>query len=397
MHIFINALAASAGGGLTYIRNVLPRLEAQNDVRTTLLVGEPLRHEFTESPQITVLNESYNGGAGRRFWYEQRKLPRLIRRSGADVLLSTGNFSLFRSPVSQILLSRNALYLSADFMRDVRERGDYRLWIDTKIKGAFARWSVQHADYTVAPSKIFARDLENWAGKNLAFIHHGFDREAFFSESAHLPERVQRQLDATQGSVRVLYVSHYNYYRNFETLIRAIAILKRELHPSTIRLILTCKLASKENPGSYQADTAAELVRHLKLSDEVVELGAVPYRALHFLYRTCDVYASPAYAETFAHPLVEAMASGLPVVASDLAVHHEISGEAALYFPRFSPEILANQIIQVVQSDKQRAKMREAGLSRSRDFSWDKHVEALLLVARSLTDSIPAKAQPETM
>ena len=58
MHIFINALAASAGGGLTYIRNVLPRLEAQNDVRTTLLVGEPLRHEFTESPQITVLNLS---------------------------------------------------------------------------------------------------------------------------------------------------------------------------------------------------------------------------------------------------------------------------------------------------------------------------------------------------
>ena len=71
------------------------------------------------------------------------------------------------------------------------------------------------------------------------------------------------------------------------------------------------------------------------LRNEVVELGAVPYGALHHLYRSCDVYATPAYAETFAHPLVEAMASGLPVIASDLAVHREICGEAAHVFPAF--------------------------------------------------------------
>jgi len=47
----------------------------------------------------------------------------------------------------------------------------------------------------------------------------------------------------------------------------------------------------------------------------------------------------PAYAETFAHPLVEAMASGLPVIASDLAVHREICGGGrGCIFPRFAPE-----------------------------------------------------------
>jgi len=113
-------------------------------------------------------------------------------------------------------------------------------------------------------------------------------------------------------------------------------------------------------------------------------LGAVSYAALHHLYRSCDVYATPAYAETFAHPLVEAMASGLPVIASDLPVHREICGEAALYFPRFAPEMLAERIIQVSQSAEQRATMREMGLSRSRDFSWDRHVDELLVLARRL-------------
>ena len=99
---------------------------------------------------------------------------------------------------------------------------------------------------------------------------------------------------------------------------------------------------------------------------------------------------TPAYAETFAHPLVEAMASGLPVIASDLAVHREICGEAALYFPRFSPEILADLAMQALQSTEQAAAMRELGLLRSRDFSWDKHVEELLRLARRLAEKSSA-------
>ncbi len=384
IHIFINALSASAGGGLTYVRNVLPRLAGQERVRTTLLVSGILRGEISESAQVRVLSEPPSDGSGRRFWYEQRHLPRMIRNSGADMLLSTGNFALYRSPVPQILLSRNALYTSADFLRDVMQRGDYRLWIDTEIKGVAARWSVKVADCTVAPSATFADELRDWTGKEVLSIHHGFDHDAFSRERAPLCQAVQRRLAAAQGAVRVLFVSHYNYYRNFETLIRAIAIVKKMLHPRDVRLILTCKLSSKDNPGIYQADRVADLVRQLNLREEVVELGAVPYAALHHLYRSCDVYATPAYAETFAHPLVEAMSSGLPVIASDLAVHREICGDAARYFPRFEPEILAQRIKQLCESPEQRAEMREMGIVRSRDFSWDKHVEQLLFLARSL-------------
>ena len=384
IHLFINALAASAGGGLTYVRNVLPCLAMRDDVRTTLLVGGQLRGEITESARVVRLQADCPTGSARRFWYEQRKLPDLIRSSGADVLLSTGNFALYPSPVPQILLSRNALYTSSDFLRDLRDRGDYRLWLDTSVKATLARWSVHAADCTVAPSEAFARDLRQWTGKYVVCIHHGFNPEAFFGEQAPLPQDVQKRLTAAEGSLHLLFVSHYNYYRNFETLIRSIALLKKNLHPRTVRLILTCKLNSADNPGDYRADTAAELVRQLKLDEEVVELGALSYPLLHHLYRACDLYVTPAYAETFAHPLVEAMASGLPVIASDLAVHREICGEAALYFPRFSPDLLAERIMQAARSTQQAASMREMGIVRSRDFNWDKHVDELLQLARRL-------------
>jgi glycosyltransferase involved in cell wall biosynthesis len=384
IHLFINALAASAGGGLTYIRNVLPRIALRDDVRTTLLVGGQLRNEITDSTRVTLLQADCPSNSARRFWYEQRNLPDMIRRSGANVLLSTGNFALYRSPVPQILLSRNALYTSSDFRRDLRDRGDYRLWLDNEAKSTLARWSVRAADCAVAPSEAFASDLRRWTGNNVICIHHGFDHAAFFREKTPLPQNMKDQLAATEGSLRLLFVSHYNYYRNFETLIRGVALLKKNLHPRTVRLILTCKLNSKDNPGDYRADAAAELVRQLRLGDEVVELGAVPYPLLHHLYRACNLYVTPAYAETFAHPLVEAMASGLPVIASDLAVHREICEDAALYFPRFSPELLAERVMQASRSEAQSTSMREKGIVRSQDFSWDRHVDELLVSARRL-------------
>lgn len=385
IHLFINALSASAGGGLTYIRNVVPQLAIRDDVRATVLVGDALRNEILESDRITVVKERFHSGASSRFWREQRTLPKAIRQSGADVLLCPGNFALFRSPVPQILLSRNALYTSPDFLRDVRERGDYRLWIDTKIKGALARWSVLWAERTVAPSEAFAGQLRRWTGKDIQCIHHGFDFNSFFGESAPLPQNMKDQLTSAAGAVKILFVSHYNYYRNFETIIRAVALVKKRLPKRKVRLILTCKLISQENPGSYQAETAAALVRSLKLAEDIVQLGAVPYSLLHHLYESCDFYVTPAYAETFAHPLVEAMASGLPVIASDLPLHREICGEAGMYFPRFSAEALAERITQLSDSETKRTRMRDMGLIRCREFSWSKHVEALLKLARHLS------------
>src|SRR5579862_5268890 len=145
IRLFVNALAASAGGGLTYVRNLIPELERRSDVSITVLLPAALRAEFAPSANVDFCECTSKRGFGR-YWSEQTLLPRLITKSGANILLSTGNFALWRSPVPQILLSRNALYLSQDFYRDLRQRRDLRLWLDTRIKGALARRSIRTAD-----------------------------------------------------------------------------------------------------------------------------------------------------------------------------------------------------------------------------------------------------------
>lgn len=384
MHVFINSLAASAGGGLTYIRHVVPLLASQPDLRITIALGRDLRQEFCGLPNIEFVEMEMP--ALRRFWYEQSRLPALIRQCGADLLLSAGNFALRNSPVPQILLSRNSVYTSSDYYRDLRARHEYRLWVDTHLRGWLAKKSVQWADVTVAPSKAFASELRQWTGMPIQAVYHGFDAAAFTRSSRPLSPEVEQKLQSSDASLKLLFVSHYNYYRNFETLLRALPLL-RERVGRPVKLLLTCKLVSEETPGAYRPESAAKLARTLGILEMVVELGAVSYDQLHRVYRRADIYVTPAYTETFAHPLVEAMASGLPVVASDLAVHREICEEAAVYFPHFSPDALAKAVMQVANSPDSVKRMSAAGLKRSGEFSWKRHVGEILEIADALIAS----------
>jgi glycosyltransferase involved in cell wall biosynthesis len=382
IHLFLNGLGASAGAGLTYLYNVVPQLSALPEVRTTLAVQAELRDGFGNFPNIDLADGHPPAGTARRFWYEQRTLPGMIRASGADVLVSAGNFALRKSPVPQILLSGNSLYTSRDFYRDLRSRSEYGMWADTRIKGVFAKRSIDWAERTVAPSRAYAEELRRWTGKEVLAIHHGFDREVFFADQTGLPDAVEAKLEAADGCLKLLFVSHYNYYRNFETLLRAIPLLRAGLAGRKVRLFLTCELRAEANPGAYDPRRAAGLIQELGIREEVVELGAVPYRKLHHLYEACDVYVTPAYTETFAHPLVEAMASKLPIAAADLPVHREVCGDAARYFPRFSPEKLAETVAAIAASKQMAGQMIAA--ERSAEFSWRAHVGRLLEVAKSI-------------
>lgn len=383
IHLFINALGASAGGGLTYLRNVIPLLARHDEVRVTLAAGPKLRQEL-QFANVEFL--SLELSPVRRFWFEQSILGESIRRAGADVLLSTGNFALRKSPVPQILLSRNSIYTSAEYLRDLMRRHEYRAWADTQLRSLVAKSSIQWADVTVAPSEAFAAELRGWTGVNVVAIHHGFDRHVFVQDATRLSGEVEAKLRSAEGALKLLLVSHYNYYRNFETLIRALPLLREQIADRPVRLLLTCQLAARKNPGVYRPDSAAALVKRLGVSDMVVELGSIPYQQLHQVYARADLYVTSAYTETFAHPLVEAMSSRLPVIASDIPVHREICGDVAVYFDRFSAESLADAVARTTKSPGM-ASMGIQGSSRANEFSWNVHVEKILALARKLMSS----------
>jgi glycosyltransferase involved in cell wall biosynthesis len=162
--------------------------------------------------------------------------------------------------------------------------------------------------------------------------------------------------------------------------LAALPLIKESLDVP-VRLILTTDLKRGKNYGGYKTDKVAAMIEALEISDCLTMLGAVEYNQLANVYRAADVFVCPSYAESFGHPMLEAMAHGLPVVAANLPVHREVCAGAAVYFAVFDERQLASQVIRVIQDRQLSDKLVKAGKTRAKEFSWDAHVTNLMQLA----------------
>ncbi|MBI1763080.1 MAG: glycosyltransferase family 4 protein [Acidobacteria bacterium] len=389
-NVLLNALASTAGGGLTYLRNVLPRLSHSHEHQYYVLTPPEQSENYRRlaGPCLKIEKVSVSSGTWARIWWEQTRLRDFIETWQIDVLVSLGNFALLTSAIPQILFNRNALYFSPEFARDLQARGEYSAWLNHQVKSWLARLSIKTADINVAPSAALLNQLQALLGSQppqFAVLPFGFDQQQFTADSQPLAAQITDKLNFQPNCRRLLYVSHYNYFRNFETLLRALPELKRTLRERAglqLQLVLTTELKQGAIYGGYDASAASSLIDQLGVRADIAMLGGVPYEQLHQLYQLCDAYVCPSYAESFGHPLVEAMASGLPVATADLPVHQEICGTAALYFDVFDARALAEQCTRLLTDIRLCAVLVERGRRRAQEFSWDKHCQQLTALIR---------------
>lgn len=390
-NVLVNALASTAGGGRTWLTNVLPRLEqiAGNEIDWTVLVPPSAVNEYQPltSARLKISTANFRGGAAGRWWWEQNQLRHLIHKEEIALLVSVGNFALWRSPIPQILFNRSDLNFSPEFQADLARRQEWGMWCGQIAKSWLAQQSIREATINVVPTQAFGERIRQAIGQpNLRYevLMFGFDVELFRSEKELAVDEI-RKLSAERDAWRLLYVSHYNYFRNFETLLRALPAMSQMAEETTgrrVELVLTTKIVHGVTDGGYDSTSAAILIKELDLGRHLRMIGAIPYRQLHHLYSICDLFVCPSYAESFGHPLLEAMACGLPLATADLPVHREVCAGAAATFDPFDPGDVARCCAELLADPTRREKMRSAGLARAGDFSWEQHVTELIELVR---------------
>lgn len=176
--------------------------------------------------------------------------------------------------------------------------------------------------------------------------------------------------------VDLLHVGSTIPRKRIDVLLQVFAAVRKEV-PSA-RLLRV---------GGPFTPAQARLASQLDLTQSIMVLPHIERELLAAIYRRAAVLLLPSEREGFGLPLVEALACGTPVVASDLPVLHEVGGDAALYCPIDNIALWAETVVQLLLERQQPQKKSErsaAGIAQATGFSWAAYTNKMVEVYRQL-------------
>ena len=240
------------------------------------------------------------------------------------------------------------------------------------------RWAVNRCDAISADSNATKADLThllNVPPEKITVIHLGL--EAAFSPAPPSGEsdvERLRRLGLTSGYV--LFVGTFEPRKNVPGLLRAYAALRRRW-PGAPNLVLAGR-------QGWLFDSVVALIRELQLGSCTHFLSEVAETDLPALYRQAKAFVLPSYYEGFGFTLLEAMGCGTPAVAANRASLPEIAGEAALLVEPDDAESIADALYRALTDEALSGTLRERGLARAAQFSWERTVQATLDLYRQV-------------
>ena len=354
----------------TYIRNLLRQL-ARLDRQTEFVVFcrpadcaslESLGENFRVVPETT---SNYSIA-------EQIRIPLALRREGV---------TLFHAPhyVLPPLVTCRSIVTIHDCIHLM-----FPQYLPSPVALTYARISIalaaRRATRVLTVSESSKRDilrLVDVPADKIDVIYNAYD-ERFGVEPRD--EDVVRVRERYQlHDEFVLYAGNVKPHKNLERLIEAFDLVrKRGL--DHLKLVLIGDEISK-----YAALRRA--VHSHQLHKYVRFLGYLPEETLAVMYRLAGVFVFPSLYEGFGLPPLEAMASGTPVVVSNVSSLPEVAGDAALLVDPYDPQSIAGGIERVLCDETLRLELRAKGLIRAKQFSWESSVRRVREIYRQAVEA----------
>jgi glycosyltransferase involved in cell wall biosynthesis len=145
--------------------------------------------------------------------------------------------------------------------------------------------------------------------------------------------------------------------------------------------------------ASGHAQPVMHRAQSLACAERLHFLSGLDEPTIQAVYRGADVFIFPTLSEGFGLPPLQAMACGVPVIASDLPVMREVLGDAAYYVDPYSIGDITRSLMTVTSDDSIRRGLSEAGPRRAANFTWEATARQTLEVYRSV---VKASRSPAT-
>ncbi|MBW2964677.1 glycosyltransferase family 4 protein [Candidatus Woesearchaeota archaeon] len=276
-----------------------------------------------------------------------------------DILhLPHPSFPFLKRPKAKVVVTVHDLIpLIHPSMHNARRRFYFRYLLPGYLK---------KADAIIAVSESTRKDLMkilNIPSKKIHVVHNGIDLSQF------RPSKTKQDY--------ILYMGTLEPRKNIEGLLKAFAIIR---HNGFDHKLIIAGKKGWDYKGIFR------LIRKLKLENHVVYKGYSRGRERQELYRKAKMLVWPSFYEGFGLPPLEAMASGTPVVTSDVSSIPEVVGDAAILVNPDHPRDIARGIIEVLSSKERYEELVRKGLERSKLFSLNHMIDKTFDVYRTVVE-----------
>ena len=359
MRIGIDARKLHDFGIGTYIRNLLKQLSRLDHTTEFVLLCRP-----EDGPALRALGDNFRPvfeTAGNYSVAEQLRIPLTLKREGV---------TLFHAPhyVLPPLVSCRSIVTIHDCIHLM-----FPQYLPNRFALGYAKASMalaaRRANRVLTVSETSKRDIIKFFGtppNKIDVIYNAFDERFATNPDEDAVVRVRERFQLQDPFV--LYAGNVKPHKNLERLIEAFHLVRSG--GLDLKLVLIGDEISK-----YAALRRA--VHRYQLHPYVRFLGYLPEETLAIMYRLAGVFVFPSLYEGFGLPPLEAMASGTPVVTSNVSSLPEVTGDAALLVDPYDPAAIADGIRRVIIDRQLSDELRRRGLARARQFSWETSVRRI--------------------
>ncbi len=360
MRIGINALyllPGRVGGSEVYIRSLVKFItRAGSTHEFFIFINRETKGVFDAlAPPLNVIECNVRACSRvKRILYEQVVLPVKVRDLKIDALFSAGMTAPFFCPVKSVL----AIY----DLQHINQPENFPRMQLPFLRG-ITRLSAKGADRIVTISHAVKRDIVTHykiPGHKVFVAHLAADRKVFFPRDEKEVADARRRLKLPDRYI--LYLASSLPHKNYERLLNA--FLEVRASEPGVKLLLA-------GAREHGAGEIKEKIESLGLGNDVVLLGWLPFEDIPLLYSAASLLAFPSLHEGFGIPVVEAMASGVPVVCSSIEVLKEVAADAALFVDPLLPQDIARGMLRVLRDKALREDIIKKGINRAAQFSWE--------------------------
>ncbi|MFA7170266.1 MAG: glycosyltransferase family 1 protein [Candidatus Paceibacterota bacterium] len=236
----------------------------------------------------------------------------------------------------------------------------------------------KRANAVIASSEAAKKDLQEFFyvdERKIRVISNAFDEKFYNTASLEDIQSVKNKY-GIDGEY-ILFMNTIKPINNLSRLIEAFSklrmLLKSDMPKSNYKLVLAGK-------SGWMANEIKQMAKDFGLKNDVIFTGYIEPGDLNPLFRGAELFVSVPIYEEFGSAALEAFASGIPVVCSDVTSYPEIAGGAARMVNPYDVDGIRDTILEVLRDDAMRAEMKTCGLEQAKKFHWQKTAQETLKV-----------------